>query len=343
MPSPSSTRQRDHARRERARTRPRHRGRRGRPRCTGGPRPGRTRHDRRTWRPARPAGSRGSSARPPARRRRRWPRPGRAGRCPGRPCTPAPSATSIATARRAGADAGIDDREHDALGRRTGSPGRGRGRRRARRTARMPCVRSTTVTWGARSRMTALDDADELVVEAVVGEERHRVVAPSHRAWTLTPAVPTFCRSESTGSGRSRTTERGWARTRRGPVPTPRWHQPRRRGQDFRPSASQRVSDSTRATGVRKESRPKNSGVIHHRVSGPLTFSSSVSFSCRSSALRAATAQRPRRTPLCTPQVFEHLTEPSFRRTYGDVTISRNAAASPRSASSAEEPTDTAS
>ena len=131
------------------------RGRRGRRRCTGGRRPGRRRRVRRTWLRARRGGVRGSSAPRPDRRRRRWPRPARAGRCPARP------ARRHRRRPRSRAPAG-PSRHRDRRPRCTTPSGTyGMARASANeppRTSygRMPWVRSTTVTWGARSRSTAL-------------------------------------------------------------------------------------------------------------------------------------------------------------------------------------------
>ena len=111
-------------------------------------------------------------------------------------------------------------------------------------------------------------------------------------------------------------------------MPTPRWHQPRRRCQDFVPARLN--SRQTRpCIDVRKESRRKNSGVIHGNTV---------------SAAELGAARRPPRPP--------HRRTPPARRgprarparppscPAGEVTIARSAAGSPRSARSADEPTN---
>ena len=103
------------------------------------------------------------------------------------------------------ADARVDDRQHDAVGHvrdRTGpAPG-------AAADVERPDAVGQVDDHRVRRQVAhdRLDHADELVVEPVVREERHGVVAAGHAS----EPIP----------GRER-----------GPVPTPRWHQPRRRCQ----------------------------------------------------------------------------------------------------------------
>ena len=156
------------------------RARRGRRRCRGGRRPGRTRRGRRTSRPARRGGSRGWSARRRARRRRRSPPPARAGRCRGRPARRRRRPPRSATARRAVPTPGSTTASTTPSG--TYGIARARASDPPRTSnGRMPWVRSIDRDVRGEVAEHGLDDADELVVEAVVGEERHRVVAPAHR------------------------------------------------------------------------------------------------------------------------------------------------------------------
>ena len=135
-----------------------------------------------------------------------------------------------------GADAGIDDREHDALGNVGDGPGERQG-------AGAHVVGADAVGEVDRRDVRRevadhrLDDADELVVEAVVGEQRHGVVATCHQQGG-------YGRATAPGGDRRRDDR---SRTRRGLMPTPRWHQPRRRCR-VTPSASQRFRSLRRKT-----------------------------------------------------------------------------------------------
>ncbi len=103
--------------------------------------------------------------------------------------TPAPSATSIATGASVGADAGIDDREHDARWHVPDAPGE-----RERSTADVERRDLVGEIDDADVRCDVADhrlhDADELVAIAVVGQERHGVVAPRGRhRFTVTRVI----------------------------------------------------------------------------------------------------------------------------------------------------------
>ena len=151
------------------------RARRDRRRCTGGRRRARTRRARRTSRRRAArwcSGFVSSTARsaPPTIATAGASRP-----LSGPTSTPAPPATSIASAAARRADAGIDDGEHDALGDVRDRPGeRQRAAAHVERADAVGQVDDRDVRRHVAD--DRLDDADELVVEAVVGEERHRVV-----------------------------------------------------------------------------------------------------------------------------------------------------------------------
>ena len=81
-------------------------------------------------------------------------------------------------ARRA--DTGVDDGQHDALGDVRDGPGQ--GQRSAAHVVGADAVGEVD-RRDVRGQVAqhGLDDADELVVEAVVGQERHGVVGAAHQ------------------------------------------------------------------------------------------------------------------------------------------------------------------
>ena len=154
--------------------------------------------------------------------------------------TPAPSATSIATARASGADARIDDRQHDAARHVRDAP---RQRERTGADVERRDLVGEVDDGDVRCEVTddRLDHADELVGGAVVGEERDGVEAVTgHVGDAICPlsvrsrvTAASQCRvngSKPNVPGSSRSTRPqgtvAAARERQGPVPTPRWHRP---------------------------------------------------------------------------------------------------------------------
>ena len=107
------------------------------------------------------------------------------------------------------ADPRIDDAEHDAA--REVRDASGQRQAAGAHVERCDLVGEVDDA-GVRSDVVddCFDDADELVDEAVVGQERDGVVAAAHGD------------KLATGAGPAR-------ENRQGPVPTPRWHQPCRR------------------------------------------------------------------------------------------------------------------
>ena len=159
----------------------------GRRRCRGGRPPARTGRGRRTSPLARAGGRRGWSARRPGPAPPAMATAGARRPLSGPTSTPSPSATSTAIARRSVPTPGSTTASTTPDG--TYWMHRARASEPARMSwGGISWVRSMTVTWRARSRMTALTTPDELVGSCRSRTGRSRCRSGRPRAWS--PAHP---------------------------------------------------------------------------------------------------------------------------------------------------------